>query len=149
MLFLTGSRRPTSRLSCYRLRAWQSRRSPFLSLANPENTDSFLGPSEKFAYISNSPSKPKSNSKNAYPQLLHFIFRLDSLLSILRHSAQYKTCSIHPYLPAAAQYFPNVLRPHVPTCGRTHLRNFFLGREWKHRRRKANRSIPSSTSMTP
>ncbi|KAK0231709.1 hypothetical protein EDD85DRAFT_793380 [Armillaria nabsnona] len=45
-------------------------RSPFLPLANPDNTDSFQGPSQKFASIANSQSKPKSNPKYAYPQLL-------------------------------------------------------------------------------
>ncbi len=92
-------------------------RSPFLSLANPGNTDSFLGPSQKFASIFNSPSKPKSNPKNAYPQLLHFIFHLDSPLSISRYSAQRKSCSIHPYLPATAQ----IIIIFQTFCGRASL----------------------------
>ncbi len=87
-------------------------RSRFLSLANPDNTDSY------WALHKNSHpyqfSITKSNPKNAYPQLLHFIFRLDSLLSISRYSAQYETRYNYSYLPATGLYFPTF-------CGRVPL----------------------------
>ncbi len=53
-----------------------------------------LGPSQKFASMSKSPSMANNNAMNAYPHIPHSIFRLNSLLLVSRHPARYKYCSI-------------------------------------------------------
>ncbi len=70
-------------------------RSSFLLSSISRNQKLILDPSQKFASLSNSPMISNHNPMNAYPQLPHLVFRLDSLESISRHLARYYSLRCH------------------------------------------------------